>query len=193
MTPFLWALGDSWTDPASSGGVGTGWAQIVADRLGVGIVNSAVGGAGYAVLTSSGSSFPVQAARGAGVGASLVVVFGSVNDPLLSRTPDEVRDGATVTYGLLRRLCPGAPLLVIGPQWGAAPIPAALLAARDAVRSAAAAAGADFVDPSGWLLGRTDLLLDANHPNRLGHVLLADRVEHDVALLLEVARPTLPA
>lgn len=193
MTGRLWVLGDSWSDPrAYPWAPSSGWPSLIADRLGVGLVNSAVGGSGYAA-TAGLPTFPGQAAQGTGTGADVVVVFGSLNDPIQGHSADEVRAAATVTYGLVRRLCPDAQLLVAGPQWPAtAPTPA-LLAVRDALADAAADAAADYVDPSGWLAGRPDLILpDGYHPTPDGHSIIAERLGHDVALAL-LAPPTVTA
>lgn len=187
----LWVLGDSWTDPRTYlWSPSSNWIAVLAARLGVGVVNSAASGAGY--LRNPGTTIPMQAAQGFGVGADAVIVFGSVNDPGQGFPAPDVGAAAAVTFGLIRRACPGAPLLVVGPQWNADPPPQALVDCRAAVAAAAATVGADFVDPSGWFTGRQELMLDAWHPIPAGHVLVADRLEHDVALAL-TARPTLPA
>jgi hypothetical protein len=190
--PRVWALGDSWTDPRSyPWNPAASWLGLLADRLGFAVVNSATSGCGYVAGTPT---FGAQAAQGWGAGADLAVVFGSVNDANGNYAQGDIQAAATVAHRLIRRLCPGAPLLVIGPQWGAGlPFPAGMPAAIEAVRAATAADGdAAFVDPSQWLLGRPDLARDQWHANTVGHVLFADRLEHDVALLL-TARPTLRA
>jgi phospholipase/lecithinase/hemolysin len=192
VTQRLWVIGDSWSDPRSyPWAPAQNWAALVAERLGVGLINSAVSGSGYAA-TNGTPNFPAQAAQGTGAGADVVIVFGSLNDPLQGHTPDEVRAAAATTYGLIGRLCVGAPLLVVGPQWGALPLTPALLATRDAVAAAAAAAGADYIDPSSWFAGRPDLMLNDYHPTPDGHAIIADRVGHDVGLAL-FAPPTLRA
>jgi lysophospholipase L1-like esterase len=193
MTGPLWVIGDSWSDPRSYPWAPSGnWAALLTEQLGVGLINSAVSGSGYAA-TAGVPTFPAQAAQGTGAAAAAVLVLGSLNDPVQGHTPDEVRAAAATTYALIRRLCPAAPLLVVGPQWGALPLTPALLAARDAVRDTAAAAGADYLDPSSWFTGRPDLILpDGYHPTPAGHAVLADRLEHDVALAL-FAPPTVSA
>lgn len=179
MIPHLWTIGDSWTDPrAFPWAAGQGWPQLVAAALEVGIVNSGSSGSGY---VRSASSFPVQAAQGAGVGAAAVLVFGSLNDYLGTVPAADVRDAARTTYGLVRRLCPDADLIVVGPQWGATDPPALLLQHRDTVAAAAAEVGAWFVDASRWFVGRGSLMLDANHVTPAGHALVADRLGSAVA------------
>lgn len=188
MTARLWVLGDSWQDPRTyPWAPALGWPTLLTRRLGLGLVNSGTAGAGYAAVRVAPPNFPAQAAQGAGAGADAVIVFGSLNDPADGRTPEEVGDGAATTFDLIGRLCPGAPLIVCGPQWGALPIPPELLAARDAVADAAHQAGALFVDVSRWLQGRPDLILpDGFHPNPGGHALLADRLTPEVLFALAV-------
>jgi lysophospholipase L1-like esterase len=191
---ILWVLGDSWTDPTVyPWAPAQGWPSLLAARLGLGLVNSGVSGTGYAA-TAGTPNFPAQAARGVGAGAHLVLVWGSLNDPNQGHTADETAAGAAATYALLRRLCPAAPLIVAGPQWGADPPPPELYAAREAVRAAAADAGATFLDPSGWLAGRPDLVLpDGLHPNPAGHALIADRITPELLVALAEPIPDLGA
>lgn len=183
MTGHLWVIGDSWTDPARGGsGWRVGWPSLVAARLGLGLVDSGAGGQGYSPETGS-LCFPVQVARGSGVGAAAVIVWGSVNDR--SYDPAGVRAAAEETYRMIRRGCPGAPLLIYGPQWWHTTPAPELAATTAAVAAAAAAAGAVFVDPHDWMQGRPDLMDDSgNHPNAAGHLLIADRVELDLLFAL---------
>lgn len=182
MSAPLWVLGDSWADPQSyTWAAASGWPSLLAARLGLGLVNSAVGGGGYC----NGYSYPQQAARGAGAGAGALLCWGGINDR--GWPVEEVYQGARTTYGLLRRLCPSAPLLVVGPEWGADERPAVLLERIAAVRRAAAEVGAQFVDSSDWLLGRFDLMLDAIHPTPEGHRLVAEALAPELLWLLATA------
>jgi lysophospholipase L1-like esterase len=79
-------------------------------------------------------------------------------------------------YDEIRTASPSAFLVVIGPAWDDDVPPDELFLARDAVASAAAAAGALFVDPLAeeWLLGRPELIgADGVHPDDAGHAYLA--------------------
>lgn len=189
---ILWVLGDSWTDPRTyPWAASCGWPALLAQRLGLGLVTSGVGGSGYAA-TAGIPNFPMQAAQGWGAGAAAVIVWGSLNDPAQGRTPEEIRAGADTTYGLIRRLCPDAPLLVCGPQNGSDPATPARLAARDAVQAAAADADALFCDTLPWFIGRADLMLDASHPVPAGHALIADRLTPELLWALRAAPPERP-
>lgn len=188
----LWVLGDSWSDPwGYPWSPEFGWPQLLAARLDVGIINSALSGGGY-LAGAANNPFGVQAAHGAGAGADVVIAFGSLNDPNSGQPADAVGRRASVVFGLIGRLCPDAALIVVGPQWGAHERTAELLATVEAVAAAADTAGAPFVDPSGWFLGATKLLIDPWHPNQAGHATIADRLEHDVALAL-LTGPTVNA
>jgi lysophospholipase L1-like esterase len=181
----LWVLGDSWTDPTVyPWAAAQGWPELLTARLGLGLVNSGVSGTGYAANAGT-PYFPAQAARGAGAGADLVLVWGSLNDPTQGHSPAETYAGAIATYRLLVRLLPHAPVIVFGPSWGASPPPPELIAASTAVRQAADEVGVQFVDPSRWLAGRPELVLpDGLHPNQDGHELIASRATPYVANLI---------
>jgi lysophospholipase L1-like esterase len=182
----LWVLGDSWTDPRTYPWHPLqGWPQLVAARLGLGLVNSGVSGSGYA-STGGLPNFPGQAAQGRGAGADVVLVWGSLNDPNKGYAPADTLAGARATYGLIGRLCPDAPLIVFGPQWYATAPTALLLSFRDVVRQVAGEVGAVFVDPSSWLVGRPDLLQPDNHPTPDGDAFLADRVAAELGHVLPV-------
>jgi lysophospholipase L1-like esterase len=170
----LWVLGDSWTDPAFAGRWADGWPTLVAARLGAGLVNSGAAGAGYAQLNGAGINYPIQAARGAGAGADAVIVWGSVND--WTQPPDAVAAAAAATYRLLRAACPGAPLVVYGPQFWADQPPPDLVAVAAAVHAAAADAEATYGDPLLWMRDRPDLIDGSGHPTADGHAHLADRL-----------------
>jgi phospholipase/lecithinase/hemolysin len=70
--------------------------------------------------------------------------------------------------------------VVIGPLWSDGDAPAPVLAVRDAVRTAALAAGAQWIDPvaDGWFDRPAGLIgADRVHPTDAGHRLMAERVD----------------
>lgn len=187
----LWVIGDSWTDPSYGGWAwACGWPQRVADALGLGLVNSGSGGSGYAAVNASNVSHPIQAARGAGAGADVVVLFGSVNDQAFD--PAYVRLGAERALRMVRAACPAAAVIVAGPQYWDAEPPAALYPVRAAVARAAAEhpAPVRWLDPLRWLRGRPELLDAQNHPTCDGHALLAASLAPAVADALTRTDPT---
>lgn len=197
---LLWVLGDSWSDPLFDQTGAGNWAGLVAARLGVGLVNSAQGGAGWArwnYPSPAGFTFAAQALRYGQPAADAVVLFGSINDTAADSpvhgAPAAVGPYVTATLELVRRVAPGAELLVLGPQTPVA------LAAGDplftlagAVSAACTAAGVPFVDALGWMQTRPDLIGADAHPTLAGHAHLAGLIGPLVAQLLAGPGPTAP-
>ncbi len=179
MARRLWVLGDSWTDPSWGGWAWeAGWPALIARRLGLTLVNTGRSGAGYVSPSAEGATYVTQAASGAGAGADAVIVWGSLND--YAQPTAQVRSASAQTHAALRAACPGAVLLVYGPEyWDTQPWPG-VYAARQQVRASAQEAGALFVDPILWMQGRGDLIDTTAHPNQAGHRLIAGRVELDL-------------
>jgi len=180
--PRVVVFGDSFTDGRSTGE--RGWVRLVARELDVETVNNGVGGCGYVDL-GDGVTLPYMTTVAPVEQPDLIVVFGSINDRPWS--PLAVYLAAVVTYGAIRAWAPDAPLLVIGPQYPNGDVTAVMWALRDAVRSAADAVGATFVDPLAeqWFAGRPDLIgSDGLHPNTRGHAYLADLIAPRIAAAL---------
>lgn len=183
-------VGDSYTAGSDMGGNGaSGWPALVRADLAakgrpVEVTLAAAGGSGYITVGPNGGSF-VQLAEGAGGPADLVVVFGSRNDP---GDAAAVGAAAAQTYERVKAQSPDAALLVIGPPWVDGDPPADMLANRDAIRGAATAAGATFIDPlaDGWFDGRYSALIgsDGIHPTDEGHRHLADLIGPHIEGLL---------
>ena len=178
--PVIVVYGDSYSAGGRQGGRGeNGWAAIVADDLGAELRLHAAGGAGYVNGSRVADETFLDQVRGhPEPDADVVVVFGSRNDRFLSVA--EVKSQAAAVYAAIRSASPGAELVVIGPAWDDDVAPDELFRTRDAVSSAAAAAGAQFVDPleEEWLLARPELIGgDGVHPNDTGHAYLAHLIE----------------
>jgi hypothetical protein len=115
----------------------------------------------------------------------VTILFGSRNDYLVPSAA--IMAAATQTFETIRAAAPQTQLLVIGPVWTDAAVPPELLPARDAVREAAAAADATFVDPlaEAWFFDDTTLIAaDAISPTDAGHAYMADLIEPVVRQLL---------
>jgi lysophospholipase L1-like esterase len=176
----LVVYGDSYSAGGRQGGKGaTGWPAIVAERLDADLRLHAAGGAGYVNGSQAAEETFLDQVRGAPEpDADVVVVFGSRNDKFLPVA--DVKSQAATVYAAIRTASPTAQLVVIGPAWDDDAPPDALLRTRDAVSSAAVAAGALFVDPLAeeWLLERPELVgADGVHPNDAGHAYVADLLE----------------
>jgi lysophospholipase L1-like esterase len=184
--PQVGVLGDSYTTGTRLGGLAnSNWTRVAQADLYAGGLNtdlsvSATGGAGYVGVGSSGTNFQGAASTVAGPRTKLVIVFGGRSDVRLA-SPAEVKAAAAKTYAELRKLAPGAKLLVVGPTWPNAGIPPKVSETRDAIRDAAAAAGAIFVDPlnEGWFSGNNAALIgdDESNPTDVGHAHMAKLLE----------------
>ena len=101
--------------------------------------------------------------------ANVVVIAGSRDDMVAE--PRDVLAAAAQTYATVHQTAPGAVLLVVGPSWIDDNPPPRLLQTRDAVKAAAQAAGAIFIDPLGdhWFSEPGLVAPDGIHPTDEGH------------------------
>jgi lysophospholipase L1-like esterase len=179
----LWVavVGDSYTGGSDMGGVGgRGWpalagAQLRDQGLVVTMQVNSEGGAGYAERGVNGGVF-VDQLSALRPYTNVVVFLGSRNDD--EEAPDVVAAAARDAYAKAKSLAPQAKLLAIGPFWPDMPVTPEALTQRDAVRDAAVAAGAVFVDPMTlhWLDQPGLIGADGVHPNDAGHQYLADQI-----------------
>jgi lysophospholipase L1-like esterase len=176
-------IGDSYTTGTDLGGLGPhswtalAWQSLAASGVRVTGDVAAEGQAGYAVTGDHGSVFEDLTGRVVKSSDELAVFFGSRND--ISVPAPLVADRARSVLRLAHRLAPAARVMVIGPPWPTADVPAAMLQIRDVLHAAARASGAAFVDPisAHWFVDRPDLIgPDGVHPNDAGHQYLADRI-----------------
>ncbi|MGY1769917.1 SGNH/GDSL hydrolase family protein [Blastococcus sp. SYSU D00813] len=175
-TPVLAVYGDGYSTGSVLGGQGaSGWPALLAGELGAELRMGAVSQSGYAALGVSGGDFADQVTATPVPDATVTIVFGSRND--LGEAVSSVAAGAAETLELVRTSAPDTAIVVVGPAWSDADVPADLLAHRDAVAAAAASAGATFVDPiaSGWF-GEPEGLIatDGISPTDAGHRFIAD-------------------
>ncbi|WP_369132675.1 SGNH/GDSL hydrolase family protein [Modestobacter sp. I12A-02662] len=181
--PVVVVYGDSYVGPGQGSDLPSGWPALVADDLDLELVNHGHSGSGY-TNWEVGWSYPYTVAtEPPPEDADVVVVFGGFNDATLA--PEAVRQDAVATFALIEATAPEAELLVIGPEWPRQEPTAALYALRDALASAAGGAGATFVDASGWLMGRPELIAsDGLHLNETGHAVFAAEITPALAGLL---------
>ena len=165
--PVLVVYGDSYSAGGRQGGKGNeGWPALIAAGLGVELRLHAAGGAGYVNGSQArGETFLDQVRGAPEPDADVVVVFGSRNDRFLPAA--DVKSQAVEVLDAVHAQSPSAELVVMGPAWDDDAPPDELFLTRDAVASAAAGAGAVFVDPlvGEWLLDRPELIgTDGVHP-----------------------------
>jgi lysophospholipase L1-like esterase len=192
--PTLLIVGDSY----AAGGwnaAGTGMSNlgaILAAHLKADLLNRAIGGTGY-VNTDGGQNFLQRINAETFTGAEWTLFSGTLNDQTLSATT--VQANATACYQRAKVLSPNTRLVVVGPQWPRAERPSNLLGIRNAVRTAAQAAGALWIDPldGKWFDGPDTMTpgryigVDGWHPTNLGHAFIA----RQIALAMGVLPPNL--
>jgi peptidoglycan/LPS O-acetylase OafA/YrhL/lysophospholipase L1-like esterase len=175
-------VGDSFVTGSDMGGVSTtNWTSLAAGQLQsdgeVDITRSAAGGSGYVARGPRNTIFDELVRSSVGPKTAVVVFFGSINDR--GSGPEVVGAAAAKAYADAKRMAPKAKLLVIGPTWKEADVPAEILASRDAIRGAAQSAGAQWVDPIAekWFFGQPTLIgSDETHPTDQGHAYLAKQI-----------------
>lgn len=179
--PRIAFLGDSLTV-----GVGApserGYAWLTAAELDwpVAVVDG-VSGSGY-VAPGAGRPMPDRVERVIAAGPDVVVVVGGTNDAGQGYPPQEVGTAAVDLLDDLRDGLPDATVVVVGPFPTSAEAMLGDHPVADAVRSAADAAGAHYIDARELLdspsvdLDRWEDYISADglHPNELGYQLLAD-------------------
>lgn len=176
-------IGDSYTNGTLFGGEGPNawtaqaWQTLAREGVQVAADVASEGGAGYGVRGDRGSVFEDLTVAAVHPDDALIVFFGSRNDQGVD--PEQLAGMAGESFGLAHRIAPSAKLLVIGPPWPTADVPAPVLQIRDVLGGQARAAGATFVDPLAdhWFVGRPELIgLDGVHPTDAGHAYLADKI-----------------
>lgn len=174
----LAVYGDGYAAGNEQGGIGAaGWPALVSSKLGMTLALHAVSQAGYVSVGVTGQDLGGLVQGAPPTGAAVTVLFGSRNDR--GESAELVQAQVSQTIADARSAAPQTQLIVIGPVWSDAAVPADLLRARDAVQSAAAAAGVTFVDPIAeqWFGTGTGLIADDGvSPTDAGHAFLAGEI-----------------
>ncbi|MGY1805865.1 GDSL-type esterase/lipase family protein [Blastococcus sp. SYSU D00669] len=168
----LVAIGDSWT--ATPDGA-TGWPQVLAERIeGLAVGTASVGDGGYVATDPSVGRTLGQAVEATALeDADVVVLAGSAFDG--SGIADQVAVAAQEAVAAVAARAPDAVVIVVGPHWPEAAVPAGVRNNRDVIRAAAEAAGVLFVDPlaEGWSVETGD----DGRPTDAGWTAVADRMQ----------------
>jgi hypothetical protein len=177
--PLAVFMGDM-TQGSDEGGVGAvNWTSILAAEVRkVAPFRMAVDndgeGSGYAIRASS-PTLDEDVRRLVTPDTRMVVISGSRAD--VAAEPNQVAAAAREAYHSVSELAPRAQLIVLGPTWGSNKPSDKILQTRDAVRDAAEAAHAHFVDPiqDNWFTdGEVGLIgSDGVHPTDLGNQRIA--------------------
>jgi lysophospholipase L1-like esterase len=184
--PSVSFVGDSWTEGIGAEGL-RGFAVRTAEQLDWDSRVLGVGGSGYSVA-GRGSTFGQRIDPALAGDPDVVVVQGSLNEQ--RSTVEALRPAATETLARLHAEAdPDTQIVVLGASYTPGTPPEVIDWINDAVSDAAAEASVlyvdvaaenwtDPVDPAVWA--------DPNHPNDLGHQLIADRL---APLLRSVVQP----
>lgn len=177
-------IGDSYTEGTPYGGQrDANWTQLtrvamITPKSELYLRVSGKGGSGYAEPGVAGTTFLTEVPKVVADDTKLVVIFGSRND--INLPPEKVQAAATSTYKAVKQSSPKAKLLVVGIPWTSEAVPPFVQATEDAIRAAAADAGATFVDPlaEGWFFGADAALIGADkiHPTDEGHAYLSKKI-----------------
>jgi hypothetical protein len=173
--PLAVFIGDM-TQGSDEGGVGAvNWTSVLAAEVRkvapfrIAVDNNGEG-SGYAIR-GIGPTFDEDVRRLVTSDTEMVVISGSRAD--VAAEPSQVAATAREAYHSVSELAPHAKLIVIGPTWGSNKPSDKILQTRDAVRDAAEAAHAHFVDPiqDNWFTdGEVGLIgSDGVHPTDLGN------------------------
>jgi lysophospholipase L1-like esterase len=175
--PSVTFIGDSWTE-----GVGAtalrGYAVLTAEQLGWSYTVLGVGGSGY-LVPGRGSTFGERIDRAVATDADVILVQGSLNE-----RASKVADLAPAALDTLKRLRaeadPKAEIVVLGASYTPGTDPAVIDGINGAVSAAADTVGLQFVDVAAqnWTdPANRSIWADPNHPNDVGHQLVADHLE----------------
>lgn len=185
--PSVQIIGDSYAGgSAMNTSTETVWASLLGAELGVNETVLGFGGIGYVAKNEAvGDRTFVTETSKVTATADVIVFFGSRNDTADYTT---LYSAATTAFANATAAAPTSKLLVVGPAWVNANPPAAVITSRDAVRDAATAAGATWIDPltEGWFTEGNAALIGADgvHPTDQGHAYIAEKLRAPIAAAL---------
>jgi hypothetical protein len=180
--PLTVFIGD-FTEGSEEGGVGPmNWTSVLATEirkvapLRIAVDNEGEG-SGY-VIRGGSPTFGEEVRRIVPSDTRMVVISGSRTDVLAQ--PNQVAAAASEVFQTVAEVAPRAQLIVIGPTWGSNPPSEEILHTRDAIRDAAEAAQAYFVDPiqDDWFTNGQSALIGSDdvHPTDEGNVRIAQNM-----------------
>jgi lysophospholipase L1-like esterase len=177
--PLAVFIGD-FTQGSEEGGVAAmNWTSVLAAEirkvapLRIAVDNEGEG-SGY-VIRGGSPTFGEEVRRIVPSDTRMVVISGSRTDVLVQA--NQVAAAATEVFQSVAEVAPRAQLIVVGPTWGGNAPSEEILQTRDAIRDAAEAAHAHFVDPiqDDWFTnGQAGLIgSDGVHPTDEGNQRIA--------------------
>jgi len=197
-TPTAVVVGDSMSTMTAPAGPQIAFPLVTARLLGWHVTVDAHPDTGFATPDGHDPQHPNFAATVGCVAAAhpqiIVVALGS-DDAAAGSPAQVIQSKATTGLVALHRRLPRAQLVVVGPLPSGGTPPPGSQAARDAIRAAAQAAHATFIDPiaEGWITGeRTDpasgnanrtISPDGRHLTPAGHADVGLRLATDLSQL----------
>ncbi|RKM72230.1 SGNH/GDSL hydrolase family protein [Rhodococcus opacus] len=135
-------------------------------------------GAGF-VAGGPEKVFAAQVEHAVWTQPDIIIVAGSRNDQY---EPYKVRGAADTLFADLKAKAPQAQIVAIGPMWDNSAPSAGVVEADAAVRSAAEAAGIQFIEvlAEDWLGDPLLIQADGVHPTDIGQQVIAERVNATV-------------
>lgn len=195
-------IGDSYTSGLGATSPSTTTAHLLAQHLGWNAQNLAQGSTGY--TKSLGLPNSVNACQKnycpsytelldfLPLHIDTIVIFGGRNQ--LNGMDGSLVTDVAAFYSRLRLEHPDTRIIATNPLWDASAPPAELATLSDAVKTAALAVDAEYVDIGQPLIGHPELLVtDDIHPNDAGQALLADRFATAIREYSPLSNNTPPA
>ena len=181
-------IGDSYMAGFGVTDADQGMAVLMSHRLGMDLVNLAVGSTGYVNGGMNGGtqSYPVQADSAIAADANLYVVEGALNDWAAiyrdgTATLDDLAAAAKDVYARLVEQAGKDNVIVVGPIWPTDAVDPTIYDVDDVLKREATLAGLDYIDPleENWITpSNNDQYIgpDGAHPNVLGHLYIARKL-----------------
>lgn len=146
------------------------------------VVNASENGDGYLAVGVADGTFGSHAAAAVAADTSMVVFFGSEND--IGEDLMQLGAAAVADFESAHHAAPDARIIVVGPTAFTEDPEPERLAVRDVLQTAAAAAGAEFIDPlaGNWLAGSDYEGPDGDHPSVAGQEQLRNEMTRALGL-----------
>lgn len=176
VEPFMWVIGDSYTQGTGADSVDQTWAAVFARLMGYAYNSHGIGGSGYRTASPNDPvtriSTVIPSLRQM---PDVAVVALGYNDAAASQS--EISVACTSTIQALKQYLPSSKIVVVGP-WTPLGDTTTLTNTRSTILACAQSAGVEFLDIQGIITAANASGYgngDSVHPNAAGHYLLGQR------------------